>query len=331
MPPRPRPRPGSRPASGQNLPSRPEAGSAPRGKRKGEGAPHRPGGPNRKPSRPDPRGRGGDDRRAERHQGENEEKFHGLRACEALIARRAQDIIRVYLTEERGRQFDDFLRWCAEQRKGFQIVGEDNLERITGSIHHEGIAILARDYRRWGTADLVRWLDEKRIPGPLLYLDGVQNPHNLGSLLRISAHFGVSGLLGARDSLPPLSPAAVRVAEGGAEFVPVYGLTNPVADLEKLKEYGFRLVTTSSHRGDPLYSVPLGRRVVVVLGSEGEGVSPEIETLADQFVQIPGTGKVESLNVAVAGGIILGEIWRRGQEGGGGGSGGERSRARRRS
>jgi TrmH RNA methyltransferase len=271
-----------------------------------------------------------DNRRAERHQWEHEEKFHGLRACEALIARRAQDIVRIYLTEDRGRQFADFLRWCADERKGYQIVGEDNLERLTGSIHHEGMAILARDYRRWGTIDLVRWLDEKRIQGPLLYLDGVQNPHNLGSLLRIAAHFGVNGVLGARDSLPPLSPAAVRVAEGGAEFVPVYGLTNPVADLEKLKEYGFRLVTTSSHRGDPLYGVPLGRRVVVVLGSEGEGVSPEIEALADQFVQIPGTGKVESLNVAVAGGIVLGEIWRRGQQGDGGGAGGDRSRPRRR-
>ena len=324
----PRPRSGSRPGSSSNPSTRPGSPSA-SGRPGNERTRSRPERPDRPPARPDQRARGPEDRRTERHQGEHEEKFHGLRACEALISRRAQDIIRVYLTEDRGRQFADFLRWCATERKGYQIVGEDNLERLTGSIHHEGIAILARDYRRWGTIDLFRWLDEKRIQGPLLYLDGVQNPHNLGSLLRIAAHFGVSGLLGARDGLPPLSPAAVRVAEGGAEFVPVYGLTNPVADLEKMKEYGFRLVTTSSHRGDTLYGVPLGRRVVIVLGSEGEGVSPEIETLADQFVQIPGTGKVESLNVAVAGGIVLGEIWRRGQDGGSGPA--ERSRPRRRS
>jgi len=232
------------------------------------------------------------------------------------------------MTEERGRYFADFLRWCAEERKGYQIVGEENLERLTGSVHHEGIAILAREHRRWGTADLVRWLDEKRISGPLVYLDGVQNPHNLGSILRIAAHFGVSAVMGARGDLPPLSPAAVRVAEGGAEFIPVYGLSDPIADLEKVKEYGFRIVTTSSHRGDSLFNVPLGRRIVMVLGSEGEGVSSSIEALADQFVQIPGTGVVESLNVAVAGGILLGEVWRRGQQQEG--SSGDRHRGPRR-
>lgn len=300
-----RPRPNSSPPAGSSGPER-----------------RRPGGPAGK-GRPRP-----PFRPPERHLGEAEEKYHGLRACEALIHRRAQDIVRVYMTEERGRQFADFLRWCADERKGYQIVGEENLERLTGSVHHEGIAILAREHRRWGTADLVRWLDEKRISGPLVYLDGVQNPHNLGSLLRIAAHFGVSGILGARGDLPPLSPAAVRVAEGGAEFIPVYALTDPIADLEKVKEYGFRIVATSSHQGDSLFTAPLGRRIILVLGSEGEGVSQSIEALADQFVQIPGTGVVESLNVAVAGGILLGEVWRRGQDGQGGGGGGDRHRPR---
>jgi TrmH RNA methyltransferase len=246
-----------------------------------------------------------------RHRGEGEEKYHGLRACEALFARRPDDIIRVYLNEERGRYFSDLLRWCSQNRKGYQIVEDDNLERITGSIHHEGIAILAKEYRRWGSNDLIRWVEEKRLSGPLLYLDGVQNPHNLGSILRTSAHFGVGAILGQRGDLPPLSPAAVRVAEGGAEFVPTYGLTNSIADLEALKEFGFRMVATSSHHGEPIYTMPLTRRVVLILGSEGEGVSPPVEALADTLVQIPGTGKVESLNVAMATGILLSEVWRK--------------------
>jgi TrmH RNA methyltransferase len=248
-----------------------------------------------------------------RHQDKSEEKFHGVRACEALFARRPQDIIRVYVTADRRRQFGDLLEYCARERKGFQVVEPENLERLTGSIHHEGIAILARQLRRWDLSDLLREIDSGRLVGPLLHLDGVQNPHNLGSILRTAAHFGVAAVLGATGGLPPLSPAAVRVAEGAAESVPVCDLADPVADLKRLKKAGYRIATTSSHRGDLVHSASLDGRLVLVLGSEGGGISKPIDALADLRLKIPGTGAVESLNVSVACGILLGEIWRRGQ------------------
>jgi TrmH RNA methyltransferase len=138
----------------------------------------------------------------------------------------------------------------------------------------------------------------------------VQNPHNLGSILRTAAHFGAAAIVGRAGELPPLSPAAVRVAEGAAEFVPVCDLADPVADLKRLAKSGFRIVATSSHRGKPLSAANLGGRVVIVLGSEGEGVSRAIETAAAECVQIPGTGAVESLNVGVACGVALAEAWR---------------------
>jgi len=219
--------------------------------------------------------------------------------------------VRVYVDEQRRRHFAELLGYCAEQRKGFQVVAAENLARIAGSIHHEGIAILARAIRRWQSADLVRAVEDGRVDGPLIYLDGVQNPHNVGSILRTAAHFGTGAVLGAAGDLPPLSSAAVRVAEGAAEFVPVCDLADPAADLGRLRRLGFAIAATSSHRGDPLHAARLGRRVVVVLGGEGGGVSRSIESLADQLVRIAGTGVVESLNVAVACGILLEEVWRR--------------------
>lgn len=309
------PRPGFTPGAGPRLPKGPPSkgpSQGPPAKGASQGPPPQGPPPKRLPAKGLPAK--GPARERDRHVGETEEKYHGVRACEALFARRPKDVIRVYITEDRRRHFSALLDYCVQERKGFQVVEDDNLERITGSIHHEGIAILAREYRRWSTGDMMRWLEEKRLSGPFLYLDGVQNPHNLGSILRIASHFGVSAILGAKGDLPPLSPAAVRVAEGGAEFVPVYGLTDPVGDLERLKEFGFRIVATSSHHGDAVYGAPLGRRIVVVLGSEGEGMSPPIEALADQLLQIPGTGVVESLNVSVACGILLSEVWRRSHE-----------------
>ena len=255
------------------------------------------------------------ERPAARHQGKAEEKYHGVRACEALFARRPGDIIRVYVAEERRRQFAALLDHCAKARLGFQVVAQENLARISASTHHEGIVILARACPRWGMPDLLRAIEERRLKGPLLYLDGIQNPHNLGAILRTAAHFGTAAVLGAHGDLPPLSPAAVRVAEGAAEHVPVCDLADPRADLLRLKELGFRVVATSSHRGSPLSPKSLGGKIVLVLGSEGEGVSKPIAALADEAVQIPGTGAVESLNVSVACGILLAEAWRSSERG----------------
>lgn len=246
-----------------------------------------------------------------RHQAKTEEMFHGVRACEALFARRPQDIVRVYVAEGRRRQFGKLTAWCAEHRKGFQIVADENLQRLTGSLHHEGVAILAKQLRRWSLADLLEGIEAGRVTGPLVYLDGVQNPHNLGSILRTAAHFGAGAIVGKAGELPPLSAAAVRVAEGAAEFVPVCDLADPVADLKRLAQGGYAVVVTSSHRGESIFSASLPAKAMLVLGSEGEGVSRGIDSIANLRVSIPGTGAVESLNVSVACGVVLGEVWRR--------------------
>lgn len=236
--------------------------------------------------------------------------FHGVRACEAVVARRREAIVRVYVSESRRRQFAPLLEWCARERKGFQVVGAESLERLTHSIHHEGIAILARAIPRLDLAGLLHAIESGAVTGPLVYLDGVQNPHNLGSILRTAAHFGAGAIVGRAGDLPPLSPAAVRVAEGAAEIVPVCDLADPVADLRRLGQAGHRVVVTSSHRGEPLHAARLPERAVLVLGSEGEGVSRALDAAADMRVQIAGTGAVESLNVAVACGVVLAEARR---------------------
>lgn len=245
-----------------------------------------------------------------RHKAAGEETYHGLRACEAIFTRRPEGIVRVYLAGARKPRLAKLLAWCAEHRRGFQIVEEENLRRISGSTHHEGVAILAKAIRRRGFEDLLREVELPGAAGPILYLDGVENPHNLGSILRTAAHFGVVAVAGRTGELPPLSPAAVRVAEGAAEIVPVCDLAEPPTALRRLATAGFPVVAASSRRGEPPQAAPLRGRCVIVLGSEGKGVSPGIERVAKAHVRIPGTGVVESLNVSVAAGVLLAEAWR---------------------
>ena len=233
----------------------------------------------------------------------DEMKIHGQHACRALFQRRPGHIVRVYLTAELVKPFGDLLRACAEKRLPYKIVAPEELEKLTESKHHEGICVVA-------VPRPVRPLPELlRAPGPALVvaLAEVGNPHNLGAILRIAAHFGARGVLVAGKGV---SPAAYRTSQGGAEAVEVVGTPDLSGSLETCRRSGFTVCASSSHEGRDLYAQPLPPRAVVLLGSEGEGVPPALLQKADVTLKIPGTGAVESLNVASAASIILSEHWR---------------------
>ena len=237
-------------------------------------------------------------------------KYYGLAACQALWERRPHDIVRVYLEEPLIPKFTALLRWAAAKRKAYHIVGGDDLERLTESIHHQGICILARERSPLEFTDLLGLLREDQGRQLLVYLDGVENPHNLGAIVRTCAHFGVRFILGAEGRLPRLSGAACRVAEGGAEQVGLVLLRHPARQLRQLQEQGFQLLATAGGRGASLYQHNFAPRSLLILGAEGEGVSGTLFELAERALRIPGSGGVESLNVSVACGVCLGEYYR---------------------
>ena len=242
--------------------------------------------------------------------GEEEQKICGFHACQGVFERRPDDIIRIYLTDDRTRHVSAMLKWCAANRRAYNVVAAENLERLSGSSHHEGIMILARKPMGLDDSALVRGVRDQSLTGPFLYLDGLQNPHNLGALLRTAAHFGVSAILGSAGDLPEVSAATSRVAEGGAEHVAVIGLHQPAQTLAALQESGFVVLATSSHQGRPIYKETLTRKTVFVLGGEQNGVSGELLQSANRCLLIPGTDRVESLNVSVAGAVLLSELYR---------------------
>ncbi len=138
-----------------------------------------------------------------------------------------------------------------------------------------------------------------------LWLDGVGNPHNFGAILRSAAHFGVAGLLLPPGSTLALSGAAARVAEGGAESVPLVRLPELPEAMAQLRAAGLSLAATLVEGGDDLFATTLPSRLVYVMGAEGEGMDRELAQDCDHQVSIPGTGAVESLNVASATAVLL--------------------------
>ena len=244
--------------------------------------------------------------------GADEQKIYGVHAAHALFARRPDAIVRAYLTKDGLKLHSDLVKWCARHKRAYHLVEEADLEKIAASVHHEGIVLLAKKAPRWNDAALVAHAVKAPPRDALLLLDGVENPHNIGAILRSAAHFGVSALVGAKGELPELTPSANRVAEGGAEHVTMAELFAPEATLKELKLLGYRLIATSSHADEAIYSAPLPPRVVFMLGGEVHGLTRRMIALADEKRAIPGTGAVESLNVGIAAAVLLAEHWRGG-------------------
>lgn len=234
-------------------------------------------------------------------------RLYGLNAVHAVFARRPQAIRKLYLLESRIPALQPLLKWCVANRVGYRVVEEQDLDRLAASSHHEGVVA---DVLREEPHSLSTWLrDLPEGPQCALWLDGVGNPHNLGAILRSAAHFGIAAILLPKHSPLALSGAAARVAEGGAEAVPVVRLGRQDNALAQLRSAGFALAATVVKGGSDVFAVPLPPRVVFVLGSEGEGMDRELAAACDLRVSIPGTGAVESLNVAAATAVLL-AAWR---------------------
>ncbi len=241
-----------------------------------------------------------------------EQRLYGLNACLALFAQRPQALRKVWLLESRIPALKAVLAHCVQQRLGYTIVEAGDLERLSGSAHHEGVVFGVLPLPE---SPLSGWLRELPAgPAVALWLDGVGNPHNLGAILRSAAHFGAAGILLPKDSPLAISGAAARVAEGGAEFVSVVRLGRSENAFEQLKAAGFVVAATVVRGGSSLFATKLPPRLVYVLGAEQSGVDAPLAKASALRLGIPGRGAVESLNVASAASVLLSE-WTR-QQGG---------------
>lgn len=240
----------------------------------------------------------------------SEMKYYGLHACEALFQNRAADIIRVYVTEERVRDCAALLKWCARQKKAYHVVNAGEMEKVASSVHHEGITILAKAPQILSGEQAVRHLSQQKGPVAAFFFDGVQNPHNIGSVARSAAHFGIQIIAGATDKLPAPSPSMYRIAQGACEHVRFAETESPTKLFRELRKLGFRIIATSSHNGRDVFSGGIPEKVVFVLGNEVHGISQTLLKEADETIAIPGTGVVESLNVSVSAALLAGEFWR---------------------
>jgi RNA methyltransferase, TrmH family len=230
-------------------------------------------------------------------------RVYGISAALAVLAHRPEQVRNIAYTPSARAHIGEALREAARRRIAYREVSEQELSRMAGSVHHEGVCLLAAELPLPTIDELAR---RSESSGLLLALDNVGNPHNVGAILRSAAFFGAQGLI--VSGLPgrgPLPAAAVRIAAGGAEHVPLARATDLAVALAELAKRGHHIVGADTHAKTPLYDLRWPARAVVVLGSEDVGLSKPVRARCQSLVQIGGSGSVESLNVSVAAGVVL--------------------------
>lgn len=235
-----------------------------------------------------------------------EMKVYGRHACLKIFEKRPEDIVRAYVTKEGLFEFKNVMKYLSDKKVAYHVVEKEELDTITKATHHENIAFIVKVKKLPEIKDLLNQEGKSLI----LCLEEVENPHNLGAIIRSAAHFGVTAVF--YESKVPVanSAAAMRTAEGGAETVPAIQINDWGFVFDLGKRAGFYSFATSSHKGDSLYDTGFPEKVFLFLGAEREGLSNKLLKKMDHFIQIPGTGEVESLNVSNATTAILSEWYR---------------------
>ena len=235
-------------------------------------------------------------------------RLYGLNACIAAFKKRPESIRKLWLLESRIPKLTELLAFCVKNRLGYNVVENEDLEKLTSSAHHEGVCMAVLPQPE---LNLSTWLmAAPQGPCLLIWLDGVGNPHNLGAIMRSAAHFGVNAILLPKDSGLANSGAAARVAEGAAEHVPLIRLGRTENAVAQLNSAGFTVVSAVVRGGQDIFSTALPARCVLVMGTEQTGVDPALVQISNLKVAVPGSGLVESLNVSAATAVMLAEWWR---------------------
>ncbi|MEN6478571.1 MAG: 23S rRNA (guanosine(2251)-2'-O)-methyltransferase RlmB [Anaerolineales bacterium] len=227
--------------------------------------------------------------------------YEALRAARRPVRR----VLVARGARERG-TLAELLSLATEHGVPIDYVDRSELDRAAGGLYHQGVVAQAAEYP-YATIDEMLLLANQRQEQPLLLaLDGVQDPQNVGTLLRTAEAVGVHGVLLPQRRSAHVTPAVSRASAGAVEHLRIALVTNLVRALQELQDAGVWAVGVEAHPAAIDYaSADLNLPLVLVLGGEGEGMHRLVAERCDLLIRLPMYGRINSLNVAVAGSIAL--------------------------
>lgn len=188
-------------------------------------------------------------------------------------------------------------------------VTKERLDQISETGKHQGVIAYAAAYEYAEVEDILALAEEKGEPPFIFLLDGIEDPHNLGAIIRTANIAGAHGVIIPKRRAAGLTATVARTSAGALNYTPVAKVTNLSATIEELKEKGLWFVCADMG-GQEMYGLDLKGPIGMVVGNEGEGVSRLVKEKCDFIAAIPMKGDIDSLNASVATGVLAYEIVR---------------------
>lgn len=200
-------------------------------------------------------------------------------------------------------------REARKQDTIINYVTKERLDQLSETGKHQGVIAYAAAYTYAEVEDILKAAEEKGEPPFIFILDGIEDPHNLGAIIRTANQAGAHGVIIPKRRAVGLTSTVAKTSAGAINFTPVAKVTNLVATIEELKEKGLWFVCADMS-GELMYSMNLKGPIGLVIGSEGDGVGRLVKEKCDMVAAIPMKGDIDSLNASVAAGVLAYEIVR---------------------
>lgn len=207
-------------------------------------------------------------------------------------------------------QIKEILTNAKTQKLVVQTVPKSKLDYMSDA-PHQGVAALIAPYEYADFNYFIKMQQQKESLSTVIILDGLEDPHNLGSILRTADATGVDGIIIPKRRSVALTQIVAKASTGAIQHIPVMRVTNLSQTIDDLKAHGFWIVGTEADNATDYRDMAADMSLAIVIGSEGQGMSRLVKDKCDFYIKIPMVGHVNSLNASVAAGLMMYEVYRK--------------------
>ena len=225
------------------------------------------------------------------------------------LLKSGREIEYVMVSKGAGGSLKPIIAQCKERGIVVKEIPKNKLDMKLQGVNHQGVAAIAACAQYAALSDIIDKANGVQNP-IILVLDEIEDPHNLGAIIRTAETAGVCGIIIPKRRSAGLNSTVAKVAAGAVEYVPVARVSNISAAVDELKDNGF-WVYGADMDGQSLYDTDISGKIALVIGSEGHGISRIVREKCDFIVSIPMFGKINSLNASVAAAVIVYETVRK--------------------
>jgi len=217
------------------------------------------------------------------------------------------------LEDSKDRTIQKIIDIGKEKKYVIQFANRKILDKLSDGNNHQGVIAYVAAYPYFEIEELLERAKDRDEAPLLIICDEINDPHNLGSIMRTANAVGAHGIIIPKRRSVLLNQTVAKTSCGAIEHVPVARVTNIVASIQKLKDKGLWIAGTDTG-GDTFYKSNLGGSLAIVIGNEGKGISRLVKEKCDFIISIPMVGEITSLNASVAASVILYEVFKQRHE-----------------